>query len=67
MLEVAGAIAAIAIPGAAIVITVIKTKASSASNGNVCSLHSGIETALDNLQKGQVVMQEDIKELLKRR
>ena len=65
MLETAGAIAALAIPGAAIWITVIKTKAS--TNGKTCSLHSGIETALDNLQAGMTTVQEDIKELLKRR
>jgi hypothetical protein len=55
----------LAIPGAAIWITVIKTKAS--TNGKTCSLHSGIETALDNLQAGMTTVQADIKELLKRR
>lgn len=61
--------AGIAISAGAVIITVLKTKPWTKSNGNgklTCDLHSGIEATLKYLTDGMDEVREDIKELLKK-
>jgi hypothetical protein len=65
------AIAGIAIPAGAVCITAIKAKAVGQNgNGNgktpLCQVHQTVETRLGDIWDAITVVQEDIKELLKR-
>ena len=68
-LGTAASIAAIAIPAAAVVITVIKTKSPHNGNGNgklpafPCAEHSGIKEALKSLSDGQARIEKSLERI----
>jgi hypothetical protein len=62
-------IVGVAIPAAAVVITVVKTKSNGKSNSTVyleCAKHSGIEEMLKALKEGQDEIKENIKGIFER-